>query len=112
MSKLANFWRVLQIGQTVANPAAWKKGQIGASAIVALLVALTKLADSFGYTLPASPEQIDALGVGLFALVNIVLTVSTTKTVGLRSKRNPAVEEPAADAGKPVSRWNDDETQL
>lgn len=112
MKMISSLWRVLQLGHSVANPAAWKKGQITGNAVVALLYAGANLATSFGFPIPASGEQIDAVGLGLFALVNIVLTVSTSNTVGLSPRDNPDSEAKAPPDGHTVARWGDDETQL
>lgn len=112
MKMLTNFWRVLQLGQSVANPAAWKAGQITANAVVAFLYAGVNLAASFGYDLPATKEQLDAIGLGLFALVNVLLTVTTSKTVGLPPRVRPDPETPSSSDGRTPSRWDDPETDL
>lgn len=112
MKLISSLWRVLQLGQSVANPAAWKTGQITGNAIIALLYAGANLSASIGFQIPASDEQISAVGLGLFALVNIVLTVSTSKSVGLPPRIDPDPETKTTPDGHPMARWNDDETQL
>lgn len=112
MRKLANLWRVFKLGEAVANPAAWKTGQIQANAVTALLVALVALAKSFGYDLPITDEQLDGVAVGLLAVVNIVFTVTTSKTVGLPPRSgNP--DAPADGDRKPApAKWGNSETEL
>jgi len=80
-------WRVFKAGQAVANPAAWKAGQVGANAIAALLIAGHELVEAMGYEIPISGEGIDAVAAGIFVVVNVVCTVVSTDKVGVRDKR-------------------------
>lgn len=110
MGKLVALFRVLQAGHAVASPARWKAGQVTVNALAALLVALAAVSSAFGYPIPATSEQVTAVAGGLLALVNVLLTVATSETVGLPSKPGgdgePGKPEPAP------PRWGDDETQL
>ena len=89
MGKLVALWRVFRKGEAVANPAAWKAGQIGVTAVAALLAALAQAAAAFGLEVPVDENQF-----AVVAVVNIVLTVATTRKIGL-----PAVGEAAPGAG-------------
>lgn len=82
-SKIKAAWRVFRAGEVVANPGAWKSGQITSNAVAALLVALVYAAEAFGYEVLVTGESLDAIAVGLFALVNVVCTVVSTDKVGL-----------------------------
>jgi hypothetical protein len=93
-SKIKAAWRVFKTGEVVANPAAWKKGQITSNMVAALLLALVYAAEAFGYDIPVTGEAIDAIAVGLFALVNLVFTVVSTDKVGLQAGTKP---EPPTD---------------
>lgn len=89
MRKLSAAWRVFKAGEVVADPAAWKRGQVTSNAVAALLVALVYAAEAFGYEIPVTGEAIDAMAVGLFALVNVVFTVVSTDKVGVPAKHRP-----------------------
>lgn len=94
IGKLKALWGLFRRGQEVANPAAWKAGQIGVTAMAALLVAALQAAAAFGVAIPADENQVTAIAGGLVALVNVVLTVVTSKRVGL-----PPVDPPPPGAG-------------
>ena len=85
--KIKAGWRVLQAGQVVLNPTAWKKGQIGANAVAGLLVALVAAAEAFGYEVPISGEGVDAVAAGLFVVGNVVCTLASSDKVGVPAKR-------------------------
>jgi uncharacterized membrane protein len=70
----------------VQDPAKWKARQIESSAIVAVLWAAVNTATAFGIEVPVNAEIIDGLAVALLAVVNVVLTVTTTNKIGLQSK--------------------------
>lgn len=106
MRKLLGFWRVLRLGESVANPARWKKGQVTVNAIAAFLFAFGELSKAFGYELPASPEQIGGLSVGILALGNILLTVTTSEKIGLPAEHS-SVDDTGDGNSAPV-RWGED----
>lgn len=81
-NQLGAFWRLFQKGQAVANPEAWKKGQIGVTVLAPFLLAITESARALGYDIPLTTEQAVAIAGGVIAVVNVVLTVTTTEKVG------------------------------
>lgn len=91
MNKLSAVWALFRKGESVADPAAWKTGQITVTLVASLLLAAAHVAEVFGYALPIDQAAADAVAGGIIAVVNIVLTTATSKTVGL-----PA--QPASDA--------------
>lgn len=94
MGKVIALWRVFRKGEAVANPALWKTGQITVTMVAVLLVAAVQAAASFGFEVHADENQITAVAGGVVALVNVLLTVATSKTVGL-----PPVGESPPGAG-------------
>lgn len=84
-NSLGAFWRLFQKGQAVANPEAWKKGQIGVTVLAPFLLAITESARALGYDIPLTTEQAVAIAGGIIAVVNVVLTITTTDKVGLGS---------------------------
>lgn len=92
MGKLLALWRLFQKGNEVSDPAKWKNGQITVNAIGAVLLGAVELARAFGYEVPITEAQSLAIGGGVIAVVNIVLTVITSARVGLPAKDPPAPE--------------------
>ena len=82
------FFTVFKKGKMVANPEAWKTGQVTVN-LVALLSALAVIAAGFGYDLQLSQETIQSAGSGmvaLFAIVNSIITVVSTEKIGVDGK--------------------------
>ena len=86
MEKLGAFWNVFRKGQAVANPEAWKHGQITAGMVAALLAAAVALGKAFGYALPVSDDQLVEIGgaiVTVFGVYQSATTVISSEKVGL-----------------------------
>lgn len=86
LEKIKAFYRVFTIGQSVANPAAWKLGKITGDMVAALLSALVVLARAFGYDLHISDSDLLQLGgsvVILYAAISSASTVASTTVIGL-----------------------------
>ncbi len=77
---------LLQKGKAVSDPAKWKSRQITATALTGVFWATIQAAEAFGYALPVDEATVDSVAVGVLALVNWVLTLSTSKKVGLQSR--------------------------
>lgn len=78
---------VLKQGKQVANPVAWKTGQVTVSVLVGFLGTLLTLGKVFGYEFPVSDEQLLAICSGIMAVFgmfyNPVATVASTNKIGL-----------------------------
>ena len=83
MDKLSALIDLFRKGSEVANAEAWKKGQITANSVIALLAAIAATARAFGYPIPVDNDSIAAIGGGLFALSNVIFTVVSSSRVGL-----------------------------
>ncbi|QIB67191.1 hypothetical protein [Kineobactrum salinum] len=77
---------LLKVGRVVIDPAKWKRRQISASILITAIWALADTARAFGYEIPVDGETVDALAVGLLAVVNWVLTLTTTDKLGLPTR--------------------------
>lgn len=81
---------VLKQGKMVADPVAWKRGQITASVLSALLITILNMGRVFGYELPISDEQINIISAGIVTLVGLfvvpVATVASTEKIGFKAK--------------------------
>jgi len=83
--KLKAFYAVFQAGKSVATPEAWKRGQITATILAGVFIALLQLAKVFGYDIPMDENTATSIAAGIITLVNWLLTVATTKKIGLPS---------------------------
>ena len=87
MNKLLAALNIFRKGQVVANPTAWKNGQITGSVLAGFFAALIGGAKAFGYNLPVSDDQLLAIGSGIVAivglLVNPAVTIASSDKVGL-----------------------------
>ena len=74
---------VFRYGQEVANPAAWKAGQITGTVVGALLLAIVNLAQAFGHPFPIDADTANTIGAGIVAVANVLLTAATSKRAGI-----------------------------
>lgn len=95
MNKLLALLSVYRKGNVVANPAAWKNGQITGSIVAGLLGALVALAKTFGYDLPLSDDQLLTIGGAIVAIAGLFLnttaTVVSSDKVGLSSSNETPI---------------------
>lgn len=88
LEKIKAGWNVLQQGQVVADPSKWKKHQINANMIAAVVMALVYAAKVyFNVDIPIDQDAAVSLGGGILVVVNVLLTYATTDKIGLPSKR-------------------------
>ena len=113
MGKLFALFRLFRKGNEVANPEGWKNGQVTVNTVAAFLAALLAAANAFGYRLPVSDDAVLSIAGGLFALANVIVTIITSKRVGIAAKPLPADlptldphidERPAAAGGNRVDQ--------
>lgn len=76
-------YTLLQKGKAVSDPAKWKARQITATALTGAFWAAIQAAEAFGYAIPVDEATVDSVAVGMLALVNWLLTLSTSEKVGL-----------------------------
>lgn len=76
---------LLRKGEELSNKEAWKTGQITVTAIAGLAVAVANVASAYGRALPAdiTPDVVNMVAAAVVSAVNIVLTILTSKTVGV-----------------------------
>jgi len=86
VTKMKALFELFKAGRRVNDPAKWKARQIESSVIVAVLWAAINTASAFGYEIVVSQEVIDGVAVALLAVVNVVLTITTTNKIGLPSE--------------------------
>ena len=74
---------LLQKGKAVSDPAKWKSRQMTATALTGVIWAVIQAAEAFGYAVPVDEATVDSVAVGVLAVVNWLLTLSTSEKVGV-----------------------------
>jgi hypothetical protein len=90
MDKFTALFELFRLGHAVIDPALWKMRQISANIIAGIIMAAAYAARSFGIDLPVTDETAIVIAGGVLAVINMVLTVTTSKTIGFP----PAPEQP------------------
>lgn len=95
MEKLSALLALFRKGVEVSDPTKWREMQVTVNALGAALLALVEVLRAFGIVVPITEAQSLALGGGVIAVVNIVLTIIASRDVGLpdRRKSNEPVED-------------------
>ena len=86
--KLKSFYAVFTAGQSVANPAAWKTGQVTGGMVAALFGSLVALAKVYGYAIPITDDQLAQFGgvvLTVYGLFNSGITAASSDKIGLPS---------------------------
>jgi hypothetical protein len=84
MNKLLQLWQLFKVGYSVSDPALWKKRQITATALAAVILGIVNTLSAFGYSIPVDMETANAISAGIIAMVNTVLTITTTDKIGVK----------------------------
>lgn len=83
MTRIKVAHRLMQKGRSLSDPEKWKKRQITATMLTGAIWSAIQAAEAFGYAVPIDENTVDAVAVGFLAIVNWVLTLSTSEKVGL-----------------------------
>lgn len=83
IAKMKALMALLKKGRSVSDPAKWKSRQITATALTGAIWAAIQASEAFGYAIPIDEATVDSVAVGVLALVNWLLTLSTSEKVGL-----------------------------
>lgn len=94
MSKILAVWDLFKHGQVVADAKSWKNRQITATVLAGVILAVVNTAAAFGYSIPVDMETANAIAAGIIAVVNVVLTVTTTDKIGLDSGESTKSDNP------------------
>lgn len=97
LTKLLALLGVLRKGSALSEPELWRDKTSAANAVVGLLAACLALAAAFGHRLEIDGDDLQALALGLVALVglcNKLMHVATTADAGLSPKPEPAKTAP------------------
>lgn len=82
MNKVMAMLDLFRKGSAVDNPQDWKSGQITATMLGVAIVSAVHLAKAYGYDLPIDEESATTVAGGIIAVVNVILTMVTSKHAG------------------------------
>jgi len=87
-NKLKSVLNLFNYGQSVANPEAWKKGQITTNALVGFIWAIFEVSVAYGYQIPLSVDQdiVNGSAVAILAVSNWVFTIVSSDKIGIGKK--------------------------
>lgn len=88
--KLGAIWDLFRKGQAVENPEAWKKGQVTVTVLAPVILAAAHLTETFGLGIKVDPDSATAIAGGIIAIVNVVLTFTTTDKIGILPAKSDA----------------------
>lgn len=88
---IINIPEIFRKGKLVANPIAWKTGQITVGIMSGLLGSVVVACRAFGYEIPLTDDQIINIGSSIVAIVGLLwtptVTVATTEKLGVAPKK-------------------------
>lgn len=87
MNKISALWDLFRKGECVADPAKWKARQITATVLGAAIMAAIQALKAFGIDIAIDENSALAIAGGVIAVVNVVLTITTTDKIGLPAKQ-------------------------
>lgn len=82
MSKIFEIWKALHAGYELQGAAAWKNRTNALSAMIVVLTALVKVS---GYESSIGADDIESIALGIVVAVNVVMSVLTSKKIGMQS---------------------------
>ena len=99
MDKLFSILALFRQGNAVADPVLWKNGGITAALLIPVFLSLARVAEAFGLALPISESDAATFAAAVLAISHIVLTVISSKSVGLPPRAAPVPPDPASRFG-------------
>lgn len=112
MNKLSALFNLFRKGSSVSDPTAWKNKQITATVLGAFILALINVLAAFGYALPIDTETANAIAGGIIAIVNVLLTVTTTDKVGLPAKHDKVSPDDSTKASRSDSATKENTVEV
>lgn len=89
LAKAKAAWIVLRKGRIVANPEAWKKGQVTVNLLFGFFSAVVVALRLFGIDLGLTDDQLLEIATGIFTVVGVLfnpyVTIATTQKIGLQA---------------------------
>ena len=95
---ISALFSTFRVGNELRNAGAWKNAQI----IASLLTAIIALVAAFGYNLGVSSEEIAGGAAFIVAVANGLITVMSSKKVGIPNAKNNSLINAAGGVCKPL----------
>jgi hypothetical protein len=96
LSLISRAWAVLKAGREVANPTAWKQGQVTVNAVTTFIAAALLLLKGTKYDPHMDDTAIAYVAGGIYGVVNWLCTVVSTDKIGFTGRPNPDAAPAAA----------------
>lgn len=96
----------LSAGKELANAETWKRAQLRTSALVAIISLVITACRLFGWEIPVTPEDINAVALAVGVLGGLFMGVATavsSKRVGLPARGGNEVPRHADGGGQPAT---------
>jgi hypothetical protein len=90
LSLISRGWAVLKAGREVANPTAWKQGQVTVNAVTAFIAAALLLLKGTKYDPKMDDATIAYIAGGIYGVVNWLCTVVSTDKIGFTGRASVA----------------------
>lgn len=86
INKIKIILDVFNKGQAVANPEAWKKGQITTNVIVCFIWALINVSNAYGYNISVDKDFVDGFSIASLTIINWIITIVSSEKIGIVKK--------------------------
>lgn len=96
-------FEVFQKGRSVLQPGFWKNVQNATTVLGGLIITLVQIAGGMGHALPIDENTATLIAGGIVAVVNVVLTLITSKHVGLPNPVAATESNVTSDSQEPQS---------
>lgn len=83
MNKITALIALFRAGISVSDPALWKQRQVTTTVLGVVILSVVNLLAAFGMSLPVDTETANIIAGGILAVVNVVLTITTTDKIGV-----------------------------
>lgn len=88
LNKIKSVLKLFNHGQVVANPEAWKKGQVTTNVLIGFIWAIFEVSVAYGHQIPLSVDQeiVNNSAVAILAVSNWVFTIVSSDKIGIGKK--------------------------
>jgi hypothetical protein len=88
LNKIKSVLKLFNHGQVVANPEAWKKGQVTTNVLIGFIWSLFEVSSAYGFaiSIPIDAEIVDGSAIAILAISNWVFTLVSSDKIGVDKK--------------------------
>lgn len=87
-NRIKSVLKLFNHGQVVANPEAWKKGQVTTNVLIGFIWSLFEVTAAYGYAIPipVDAEIVDGTAIAILAVSNWAFTLVSSDKIGFNRK--------------------------